>query len=80
MGSVGPYRLQQPLILVCVGEGESRQNLVWYRNGRKFDDEMDPGVGRQDRQRNTLVIQALTRDMASNTFSCKVGLQFYMMI
>ena len=75
MGSVGPYRLHQPLVLICMGEGdgESDQTLVWYRDGQVYDDEMDP-EGRAGSYRNTLVISSLTRDMASNSFTCKVSL------
>ena len=69
MGSVGPYRLNQPLVLICMGEGED--TLVWYRNGNEYDKEMDPN-GQYGSYRNTLVISELTRDMAGITFSCKV--------
>ena len=73
MGSVGPYSLNQPLVLICMGEGE--ETLVWYRNGNEFDKEMDPN-GQHGSYRNTLVISELTRDMAGNLFSCKVGTFF----
>ena len=72
MGTVGPYRLGQPLILVCVGEGDPAPDLVWLRNRRTFDTEMDPGVGRKDRQRNTMVVSSLAREHAGNTFTCQV--------
>ncbi len=74
MGSVGPYRLNQPLVLICMGEGED--TLVWYRDGTEYDKEMDPN-GQYGSYRNTLVISELTRDMAGITFSCKVG-KFYL--
>ena len=45
MGSVGPYRLREPLILVCMGEGDSPQQLIWYRNGAEYDADMDPVEG-----------------------------------
>ena len=76
MGSVGPYRLGEPLILICVGEGSPPPDLVWLRSGETWDKDMDPGVGRQDRRRNTLVISALTREFAANTFTCQVLLSF----
>jgi hypothetical protein len=31
MGTVGPYRLGQPLILVCVAEGKPSPTLLWTR-------------------------------------------------
>ena len=72
MGTVGPYRLRQPLILVCVGEGAPPPDLVWLRNGEVWDAEKDPGVGAEQKQRNTLVIPALGRDNAADTFTCQV--------
>ena len=73
MGTVGPYRLQQPLILVCVGEGDPVPDLTWLRDRKVWDKEMDPGVGRKDRQRNTLVVSSLGRVHAGNKFTCQVS-------
>ena len=61
MGSIGPFRLKQPLILVCLVEGGNPlPEISWWRNGVIWDAESDPSTY-EDVLQNTLVIQALDR-------------------
>ena len=42
MGTVGPYQLGDPLILVCmVRGGDPAPRVYWTRDGEVWDDRMD---------------------------------------
>ena len=85
MGSVGPYSLDHPLILVCMAEGDPPPRVVWLRDGEVYDTEvrmvtivsyepiltqMDPGDMTENQKRNTLVISPLERRHAGNILRC----------
>jgi hypothetical protein len=62
MGNLGPFRLGQPLILVCLVEGgDPAPRVVWFRDGVVEDAEVDPSTY-EDVLQNTLVISELDRD------------------
>ena len=42
MGSIGPYRLGEALVLVCLAEGKPPPAIKWLIQGELFDNEMDP--------------------------------------
>ena len=73
MGTVGPFRLKQPLILVCLVEGGNpKPDVFWYRDNILFDQELDPSTY-EDVLQNTLVISELDR-------SFQVDMQFGLII
>ena len=83
MGSIGPFRLGEPLVLVCLAEGRPPPTIKWLVQGELFDNEMDPGAEWEDeaqrlraeaigggQRRNTLVLEALTRAHSGVTLRC----------
>ena len=84
MGSIGPYRLGEPLVLVCLAEGRPPPSIKWLVQGELFDDKMDPGTEKEDeaqslrgdadigggQRRNTLVLETLTRAHSGVTLRC----------
>lgn len=71
MGTVGPFRLKQPLILVCLVEGGNpKPDVFWFRDGSLWDQELDPSTY-EDVLQNTLVISELGRSFQGSTFECK---------
>ena len=77
MGSIGPYRLGEALVLVCLAEGKPPPAIKWLIQGELFDNEMDPMESGDKAQRsaggqrrNTLVIESLTREHSGVTLRC----------
>ncbi len=71
MGHIGPFRLREPLILVCIVEGgEPKPDVVWWRDGQVFDRESDPSTY-DDVLQNTLVISELDRSFHDALLECK---------
>ena len=71
MGTLGPFRLKQALVLVCLVEGGKPAPLVyWYRDGQLWDTESDPSTYEEVLQ-NTLVISELDRSHHGSIFECQ---------
>ena len=71
MGLVGPFRLRQPLILVCLVEGGNpKPEVSWWRNGLIWDTDQDPKTY-EDVLQNTLVISQLDRTYHDSIFECR---------
>ena len=71
MGNLGPYRLGQPLILVCLVEGgKPKPEVNWYRDGVVWDTESDPSTY-ENIQQNTLVVSELAREHHNSIFECR---------
>ena len=71
MGTIGPFRLRQPLILVCLVEGgRPKPEVSWWRDGLIFDADQDPKTY-EDVLQNTLVISHLDRTYHDTTFECR---------
>ncbi len=71
MGTVGPFRLKQALILVCLVEGGMpTPEVIWFRDGVVWDREVDPSTY-EDVLQNTLVISELDRSYHDSTFECR---------
>lgn len=71
MGDIGPFRLKDNLILVCLVEGgKPKPEVIWFRDGQVYDRESDPSTY-EDVMQNTLVIQSLDRSFHDSHFECK---------
>ncbi len=71
MGNLGPFRLGDPVILVCIVEGgEPRPRVVWFRDGLVEDTDVDPSTY-EDVLQNTLVLSALDRTHHASLFECR---------
>ena len=71
MGTVGPFRLKQALVLVCLVEGGKPSPMVyWFRDGELWDTESDPSTYEEVLQ-NTLVISELDRSYHGSIFECQ---------
>lgn len=71
MGTVGPFRLKQALILVCLVEGGlPKPDVIWYRDGVSWDEDIDPSTYEEVLQ-NTLVISELDRAYHDSVFECR---------
>ena len=71
MGTIGPFELDAPLILICLVEGGSPEPKVsWFKDGKLFDDEKDPSTY-NDVLQNTLVVSALNRSFYNSVLECK---------
>ena len=71
MGAVGPYRLGETLILVCMAEGEPAPRVSWLWDGQLWDGEEDPMEGAVGQTRNTLVLSPLERRHAGARLTCQ---------
>ena len=71
MRDIGPFRLRQPLILVCLVEGGNpKPEVSWWRDGMLWDKDHDPKTY-EDVLQNTLVISQLDRTYHDSTFECR---------
>ena len=74
MGTVGPYQLDDDLILVCLAEGgDPLPRVTWSRDGQVWDSQQDTVASTENHQRNTLVISPLDRSHAGATFHCNAA-------
>ena len=68
MGTVGPFRLKQALILTClVTGGNPTPEVIWFRDGEVWDRQLDPSTY-EDVLQNTLVISELAREHHGKKF------------
>ena len=71
MRDIGPFRLRQPLILVCLVEGGNpKPEVSWWRDGMLWDKDQDPKTY-EDVLQNTLVISQLDRTYHDSEFECR---------